>query len=74
MLLAIAIIIGFRVKEISLFSAILLLVFAVRMTLTLGIKAPLDYSVLSASAGAFLLELLSNVVDENPFKLCLSTR
>ena len=60
--LAIALIIGFRVKEISLFSAILLLVFAVSMTLTLGIKTPLDYSVFSASAGAFLLY---SVIKEN---------
>jgi len=52
---AIALIIGFRIKETSLGCAILLLMFAVSMTLTLGIKAPLDYSVFSACAAAFLL-------------------
>ena len=52
---ALALIIGFRVKETSLCSAILLLMFAVSMTLTLGIKVPLDYSVFTACASAFLL-------------------
>jgi len=52
---AIAFIIGFRVKETSLCSAILLSMFAISMTLTLGIKTPLDYSVFSACAAAFLL-------------------
>ncbi len=33
----------------------LLLLFALAMTAVLGLKAPLDYSVYSASAGAFLL-------------------
>jgi len=59
---ALALTIGFHVKETSLCSAILLLVFAVSMTLTLGIKVPLDYSVFSASAGAFLLY---SVIKEN---------
>ncbi len=54
-ILAIALIIGFRIKYTSLASAILLLTFALSMTFTLGIKAPLDYSVFSASAAAFFL-------------------
>lgn len=54
-LLAIALIIGFRVKETALASSLLLLTFALSMAFTVGIKAPLDYSVLSASAAAFLL-------------------
>ena len=33
----------------------LLLSFAVTMTITLGIKAPLDFSVFGAAAGASLL-------------------
>lgn len=52
---AITLIIGFRVKETSLSSAILLLIFAVSMAVTIGIKAPLDYSVFSACGAAFLL-------------------
>lgn len=54
-ILAIALIIGWRIKEVSLASAVLLLTFALSMALTLGIKAPLDYSVFTASAAAFLL-------------------
>ncbi|QHS53281.1 hypothetical protein [Edaphobacter sp. 12200R-103] len=38
-------------------SSILLLLFAVSMTISLGIKKPLDYSVFSASACALLLAL-----------------
>ena len=54
-LFAIALMIGFRLRETSLGSAILLFLFAISMTLSVGIKAPLDYSVFTASAGAFLL-------------------
>jgi len=46
---------GIEVKKAALGSAFLLMIFAVSMTLTLGIKAPLDYSVFSACAAAFLL-------------------
>lgn len=52
---ALMLILGFRIKEVSLGSAILLLTFALSMAFTVGIKAPLDYSVFSASAAAFLL-------------------
>lgn len=54
-LLAVGLIIGFRIKETSFCSAVLLLSFALSMSFTIGIKAPLDYSVFSASAAAFLL-------------------
>ena len=36
-------------------SGLMLLAFALGMTMGLGIKAPFNYSVFSASAGAFLL-------------------
>lgn len=52
---AIALIIGFRIRETSLCSALLLLVFGVNMALTLGIKVPFDYSVFTAFAAALLL-------------------
>lgn len=52
---AFCLIIGFRVKETALGSAALLLTFALSMTFTIGIKAPLDYSVFSAFAAALLL-------------------
>ncbi len=57
---AIALMIGFRVKETALASAILLFIFALSMTLTVGIKAPLDYSVFSAASAAFLLYVIKN--------------
>lgn len=40
---------------VALGSSILLLLFAISMTISLGLKKPLDYSVFSASAGALLL-------------------
>jgi hypothetical protein len=39
----------------ALLSGTMLLLFALAMAVALGIKAPLDFSVFSASAGAFLL-------------------
>ena len=42
-------------RWVALGSSILLLLFAVAMTISLGLKKPLDYSVFSASAGALLL-------------------
>lgn len=48
-------ILGLYTRFAALASGLLLLSFAVTMTLALGIKAPLDYSVFAASAGAFLL-------------------
>lgn len=53
--LAIALLVGFRPRETALASGCLLLLFAVAMTVALGPKAPLDYSVFAASAAAFLL-------------------
>jgi hypothetical protein len=38
---------------------LLLLSFAVTMTIALGIKAPLDFSVFASAAGAFLLAAVS---------------
>jgi uncharacterized membrane protein YphA (DoxX/SURF4 family) len=49
---------GFRVKEVALGSALLLLTFALSMTFSIGIKSPLNYSVFSASAAGFALFLL----------------
>lgn len=48
-------IIGFKTKIAAYGAGFLLLIFAVSMTMALGVKAPLDYSVWVASAGAFLL-------------------
>lgn len=53
--LAVLLIVGFRIRIVSYASAALLLSFALAMTFSAGIGAPLAYSVFTASAGAFLL-------------------
>jgi uncharacterized membrane protein YphA (DoxX/SURF4 family) len=50
-----ALIVGFQTRRVAVVSGLLLLAFALGMTVSLGIKAPFNYSVFSASAGAFLL-------------------
>src|SRR5262249_17543206 len=54
-LLGILLLLGWHTRTTALFSGGLLLLFAVEMTVALGIKAPLDASVYSAAGGAFLL-------------------
>ena len=54
-LLAVGLIVGWQLRWFALGSGLLLLFFALTMTLALGIKAPLNYSVFAASAGAFFL-------------------
>jgi|SRR5690606_12040590 len=56
--LAIGLIIGFKTELFAKLSGILLLIFALSMTFSVGIKAPLDYSVFIASAAAFALGLM----------------
>lgn len=53
--LAILLITGIRVRETSIASSALLLTFALAMTASLGVKAPLDYSVFAAAAAALLI-------------------
>jgi uncharacterized membrane protein YphA (DoxX/SURF4 family) len=53
--LGIALVIGFRLKLVSIVSAFVLLAFATTMSVTIGIGAPFAYSVFTASASAFLL-------------------
>ena len=57
LVLGIALIIGVWPRWVALASAILLVLFGVAMTISFGIKSPLDYSVFSASAAAVLLAL-----------------
>jgi uncharacterized membrane protein YphA (DoxX/SURF4 family) len=54
-LFGILLIAGFKVRMASVLSGLLLLLFAVGMATGRGIKTPLDYSVFSAAAAAFLL-------------------
>ena len=56
--LGVALIVGFRTRLVALASSLLLLAFALGMTIGVGIKSPLDYSVFSASAAAFVLASL----------------
>jgi thiosulfate dehydrogenase (quinone) large subunit len=51
----------FKTVWIAKGTGYLLLLFALAMTFSNGIKAPLDYSVFCASAGAFALSFLSKV-------------
>lgn len=53
--LTMALALGLWVRWTAVAGGTLLLVFALAVTAALGLKAPLDYSVYSASAGAFLL-------------------
>ncbi|MGB8537851.1 MAG: hypothetical protein WCD57_15630, partial [Acidobacteriaceae bacterium] len=46
---------GYRLRWVGYASAVLLLLFALGMIFAYGVKAPLDYSVFSASAAAFLV-------------------
>jgi len=51
-------IIGFRTELFGKLSGYLLLIFALAMTFSTGIKSPFDYSVFTASAGAFALSIM----------------
>ena len=55
LLLGLALIVGLFTQIAALLSGMMLLLFALAMTVALSVKAPLDFSVFSASAGAFLL-------------------
>lgn len=54
-ILGFLLLLGWRTRTTALLSGVLLLLFAVTMAAALGIKAPLDFSVFSASGGAFVL-------------------
>jgi putative oxidoreductase len=53
----VSLILGIATRRVALGSAVLLAWFATAMAVYSGVKAPLDYSVFSASAGALLLAL-----------------
>lgn len=54
-LVGLLLLIGWRTRLTALCSGILLVIFALSMTLALGIKAPLNLSVFSAAGGSLLL-------------------
>jgi putative oxidoreductase len=53
--LGLALVLGLWVRWAALGGALLLILFGTAMAVSLGIKSPLDYSVFSASAAAFLV-------------------
>jgi thiosulfate dehydrogenase [quinone] large subunit len=55
--IAVFLILGFRIRETALVSGSLLILFAIGMSVGLGVKSPLDYSVFTASAASFLLAI-----------------
>lgn len=57
---AIFLIIGFKTELFAKLSGILLLIFALSMTFSIGIKSVFDYSVFAASAAAFALSVLKD--------------
>jgi len=59
MILAIGLLVGWQLRWFALTAGLLLLSFAITMTLALGVKAPLDFSVFAAAGGAFLLAATS---------------
>jgi uncharacterized membrane protein YphA (DoxX/SURF4 family) len=58
-ILAIGLLIGWRLRQVAAAAGLLLTTFAVSMAAALGPKSPLDYSVPSAAAAAFLLAAVS---------------
>lgn len=57
--IGILLLVGFQVKRTAWCASILTLFFAIAMSISFGIKEPLDYSVFVFSAGAFLLSSFS---------------
>src|SRR5215510_12517388 len=64
--LAVGLIVGCQLRWFTLGSGLLLLCFALAMTFALGIKAPLNYSVFAASAGAFFLATSTRLQAKQP--------
>ncbi len=54
-LFGVLLVLGWKTRITALLSGVLLTAFALTMTMTLGVKAPLDSSVFSAAGGALLL-------------------
>jgi uncharacterized membrane protein YphA (DoxX/SURF4 family) len=54
-LFGITLLLGFQTRAFALLSGLLLLAFALGMTTGTGVKSAINFSVFSASAGAFLL-------------------
>lgn len=55
---ALCLIMGFKTELFAKLSGLLLIIFALSMTLSTGIKGALDFSVFSASAAAFAIAVI----------------
>jgi uncharacterized membrane protein YphA (DoxX/SURF4 family) len=64
-LFGLLLVLGWKTRITAFLSGVLLTAFALAMTVALGVKAPLNFSVFSAAGGAFLLATSS----EFPFSL-----
>lgn len=56
---ALCLLVGFKTQLFAKLSGILLLLFAICISFSTGIKGAFDYSVFNASAGAFALSLMN---------------
>jgi uncharacterized membrane protein YphA (DoxX/SURF4 family) len=75
-LFGLLLIVGWHTRAAARLSALLLLTFGVAMTLALGVKAPLNFAVLTGIGGALLLatcERFPFSVDELLFRRTHST-
>jgi uncharacterized membrane protein YphA (DoxX/SURF4 family) len=60
-ILGLLLVLGWKTRMAALLSGLLLITFALTMTLALGVKAPLNLSVFSAAGGALLLGVCEKV-------------
>ncbi len=58
--LAILLLIGYKTKIAAICSGVILLFFALAMTLSFGVKVPFDYSVWTGASACLLLSTLTN--------------
>lgn len=59
-ILALFLLLGFKTKFSAIISGLLLTAFALLMSISVGIKAPFDYSVWTGAAAYFLLSTFNN--------------
>jgi uncharacterized membrane protein YphA (DoxX/SURF4 family) len=64
-LFGLLLVLGWKTRITALLSGVLLTTFALTMTMALGVKAPLNFSVFSSAGGALLLGVCTNF----PFSL-----
>ena len=64
-LLGVLLVLGWKTRITALLSGVLLTIFALAMTMALGVKSPLNLSVFSVAGGALLLGVSANF----PFSL-----